>query len=199
LVKANNYSEENKWLITSSKEYAQAGYAPAILIPRHQKIFEFLQNILASENKPLMPQAYSNNNRENYELINDHLKNHSIKFQYLGNGAGSFEKATTNNLVTVMTYHSAKGLDFKAVFVPFLTAELEIWRDDETKAKTLFFVAVTRSREQLFLSYNGNTKHRFLNLIPQSDFNTLNAADEVNRMNNPLGANGDDNEPLIVF
>lgn len=198
LVKAANYAEEIRWLIASAKEYAVAGYAPAILIPKHQVIFQFLQNVLATEGKPAMPQEYSINNRENYDSINSHFRRNNVKFQYLGNGAGSFQDASTNNLVTVMTYHSAKGLDFKAVFIPFLTPGLEIWRDDENKARTLFFVAVTRSREQLFLSYHGITKHRFLNLIPQTDFHPLNAADEINRMGNPLGGI-DDNEPLVVF
>lgn len=198
LVHAMDEEEEIRWLLTSAKEYAQAGYAPAILLPKHKKIFTFLQSLLEFENKPLMPQPYSNKGRDNYDLINKHLSDHSIKFQYLGNGAGSFEKASANSLVTVMTYHSAKGLDFKAVFVPFLTQGLEIWRDDETKAKTLFFVAVTRSREQLFLSYHGTNKHAFLNLIPQNDFHSLKASDELKRISSPLDAMTDE-EPLIVF
>lgn len=198
LVKAVDNSEETKWLITASKEYAVTGYAPAILIPRHEMIFQFLQNVLAFENKPLMPYSYASKGRDNYDNINEHLRNNDIRFQYLGNGAGSFNQATTDNLVTVMTYHSAKGLDFKAVFVPFLSPAIEIWKDNEERAKTLFFVAITRSREQLFLSYHGSTKHRYLNIIPQADFHHLNAADEINRMANPLGI-ADDDEPLVVF
>ena len=198
LVQANDEGEEIRWLITSSKEYAKTGYAPAILLPKHNRIFAFLQSLLEFENKPLMPHSYSYKGRDNYILINNHLANNSIKFQYLGNGAGSFEDASTNNLVTVMTYHSAKGLDFKAVFVPFLTPELQIWRDDEIKAKTLFFVAVTRSREQLFLSYHGANKHPFLSLIPQNDFHSLKASVEIKRMNNPFDTMTDE-EPLIVF
>ena len=199
LVHANTKSEETKWLLTAAKEYAQAGYAPAILIPKHDYIFDFLQNILQLEGKPIMPHEYSYKGKENYDNINDHLRLHGLKFQYLGNGAGSFEQASSEHLVTVMTYHSAKGLDFKAVFVPFLTAGLEIWRDDENRSKTLFFVAVTRSREQLFLSYNGNAKHRYLNQIPNSDFHPLTAAAELQRMSNPLGVTNNDDEPLVVF
>lgn len=199
LVKAVDNSEEIKWLITSSKEYAISGYAPAILIPKHEVIFQFLQKVLAQEGKPLMPQSYAAKGRDNYDSINDHLRTNGTRFQYLGNGAGSYDQASTDNLVTVMTYHSAKGLDFKAVFVPFLTPGLEIWRDNEERAKTLFFVAITRSREQLFLSYHGNVKHRYLSLIPQADFHPLNAADEINRMGNPLGITPGDDEPLVVF
>ena len=199
LIKANSYQEECKWLTLNAKEYAQAGFAPAILIPRHLKIFEFLQTVLSIENKPLMPLDYKANSKENYIKINNHLKKNGLKFQYLGNGAGSFEDASKSSLVTVMTYHSAKGLDFKAVFIPFLTPSLEIWNDPESRARTLFFVAVTRSREQLFLSYNGSTKHSYLNLIPEQDFHKLNANDEIIRMTNPIGSGNENDEPLVVF
>jgi hypothetical protein len=197
LVKAESYDEECKWLILSAKEYAQSGYSPAILIPRHIKIFEFLQNLLIIENKPLMPAEYATNTRDNYHQINRHLSTNGVKFQYLGNGAGSFERGVTDSLVTVMTYHSAKGLDFKAVYVPFLTSSLEIWREPESRARALFFVAITRSREQLFLSYHGNNKHSYLGLIPEADFHPLIAGSEISRMNHPLIA--DDDDPLVVF
>jgi superfamily I DNA/RNA helicase len=199
LIKANSYLEECKWLVLNANEYAKAGYAPSILIPRHLKIFEFLQTVLSIENKPLMPEDYRANSKENYLKINNHLKTNGLKFQYLGNGAGSFEDASKHSLVTVMTYHSAKGLDFKAVFIPFLTPSLEIWNDPESRARTLFFVAVTRSREQLFLSYNGDIKHPYLNLIPEADFHKLKASDEIIRMTNPISSGNDNEEPLVVF
>lgn len=199
LVKAASKEEEIKWLLAASKEYAQQGYAPAILMPRHDYIFEFLQRVLRVEGMSEMPLAYGNKGKENYDKINEYLAQKGIKFQYLGNGSGSFKEASAKNLVTVMTYHSAKGLDFKAVFIPLLTAGLEIWRDNENRSKTLFFVAITRSREQLFLSYHGGLKHSFLNQIPIADFNQLDAASELKRMSNPLDVIGDDDEPLVVF
>ena len=112
-------------------------------------------------------------------MINEHLKHNSIRFQYLGNGVGSFAKAGAENLVTVMTYHSAKGLDYQAVFIPFLSPMLEIWRDTQ-RARALFFVALTRSREQLFLSYS-KVKHPLLAEIDDSNFHKINAIDELNK------------------
>jgi superfamily I DNA/RNA helicase len=199
LIHADTHHEECNWLLFSTKEYARAGYAPAILIPRHLQIIEFLQTILKLEGKNPIPDEYTGNSRDNYNKINAHFKSVNLKFQYLGNGAGSFDNASRDGLVTVMTYHSAKGLDFKAVFIPFLTTSLEIWRDPESRAKTLFFVALTRSREQLFLSYSGTNKHPYLSMIPDGDFHKLKASDEVKRMNNPLGDNGSNDEPLVVF
>lgn len=200
LVKAKNKEEELNWLILSVKEYAQNRYAPAILIPQHFQIFDFFQQLLKFENKPLLPIDLDTSNNEDrrskYRRINAHLRENGLKFQYLGNGAGSFEKAGKEGLATVMTYHSAKGLDFKAVFIPFLSAGLEIWLDRE-RAKTLFFVAVTRSREQLFLSYSV-TKHQFLEQIDENDFHTLNASEEIYRMEQPLEEN-EDEPPTFVF
>ena len=53
-----------------------------------------------------------------------------------------------------MTYYSAKGLDFDNVFLPFLNAHFKL---PPRKAETLFMVAMTRSRKNLYLTYFGYT------------------------------------------
>ncbi|WP_304335976.1 3'-5' exonuclease [Capnocytophaga leadbetteri] len=172
LVYALNYEEECKWLIQTTKEYAEQGYTTAILIPQQRYILSFFETLLEIEGKSSLPLGADKN------TINEHLKNNGLKFQYLGNGFGSFAEAEKESLVTVMTYHSAKGLDYQAVFVPFLSPALEIWRNNPQRARSLFFVALTRSREQLFLSYN-NVKHPLLSEIDDSSFHKLNAANEI--------------------
>ena len=176
LVYAENYDEECKWLIKTSKEYADSEYTTAILIPKHIYILHFFQKLLEIEGKPPLP----NGADKDKNMINEHLKHNGIKFQYLGNGFGSFEKVEKEHLVTVMTYHSAKGLDYGAVFIPFLSPTLEIWRDNPHRARTLFFVALTRSREQLFLSYS-KEKHPLLAEIDDRNFHKINASDELNK------------------
>jgi len=193
LVQAKDYDEECRWLILCSKEYAATGYAPVILIPNHKAIIHFVQTMLEIENKPLLPEPCVNSQ------VNNHLNKNGLKFQYLGNGEGSFKRASSDSLVTIMTYHSAKGLDYKAVFIPFLTPDLAIWKDPESRRKTLFFVAVTRSREQLFLSYNSKNKHPYLDEIPENEFYKLDASNEISRMSDPFLDNQIDNEPIVVF
>jgi ATP-dependent exoDNAse (exonuclease V) beta subunit len=105
-----------------------------------------------------------------------------LVFSILGSKFGSFEEAHSRNLVTVMTYHSSKGLDFKTVFIPFLNQGYEIWRESISRAKTLFFVALTRSREQLLLSYSGNSRHPFLTQSFMNECQIKNAAEEINRI-----------------
>lgn len=61
--------------------------------------------------------------------------------------------------VTLMTMHAAKGLEFNVVFVagceqgliPFTHPGLK--RDDPDEERRLFFVAMTRARQQLFLTW----------------------------------------------
>jgi hypothetical protein len=178
----------------SKENYEADNDDSAGLIPKYRSIFNFFQSLLRIKQKPLLPDSSGGGSKERYEAINAHLKDNGLKFQYLGNGVGSFDKNSSDRLVTVMTYHSAKGLEFGAVFVPFLNDHLEIWKDTD-RAKTLFFVAITRSREQLFLSYSGN-KHYFLDLIPENDFHNLNAIDEINRMNNSFSQ---EEAPEFIF
>jgi superfamily I DNA/RNA helicase len=52
--------------------------------------------------------------------------------------------------VNIKTYHSSKGLDFDSVFMPFCN---EPTKPETFMTKTLFMVAMTRSRQNLYLSY----------------------------------------------
>jgi len=66
-----------------------------------------------------------------------------------------------------MTYHSAKGLDFETVFLPFLNDGQSFWWKDKEIDRRLFFVGVTRSRRNLFLSYSGARPHEYVRGMPQ--------------------------------
>ena len=198
LVAAETIYEEYKYVWITSKSYAEVGYVPAILISNHVDIQKFIQAILEIEGKDIISDkvwARCNNNK-NYSEVNEILIQNDLKVQYLGNGFGSFEAAHNDNLVTIMTYHSAKGLDFKAVFVPFLNQKYVIWRDNYERAKSLFFVALTRSREQLIISYYGE-KHFFLSDSFVNQCEVKLAQDEINRIENPF--NGDDDDEIIYF
>ncbi len=62
--------------------------------------------------------------------------------------------------VRMMTVHSAKGLEFKYVFITGLEQDLfphsgidRKTKEDKEEERRLFYVAITRAREKLFLSY----------------------------------------------
>lgn len=67
----------------------------------------------------------------------------------------------------VMTYHSAKGLQFEAVFLPLLEMRVEL--DDD--ARRALYVAMTRTYRHLYLMYSG-AMPQILEQIPASLYQT---------------------------
>ncbi|MDE2232943.1 MAG: UvrD-helicase domain-containing protein [Patescibacteria group bacterium] len=72
------------------------------------------------------------------------------------------ELEKNEDAVKLMTVHASKGLEFDAVFVagleqdlfPFKRAdEKEVSRADEEEERRLFYVALTRAKKKVFLSY----------------------------------------------
>lgn len=90
------------------------------------------------------------------------------------------------NVVTLMTLHSAKGLEFPVVFITGLEEGLfplypsEIDRIELEEERRLFYVGVTRTMRKLFLSYARSrlrygevtfpTRSRFIDEIPEEHF-----------------------------
>jgi hypothetical protein len=66
----------------------------------------------------------------------------------------------TTSTPKLMTYHSAKGLQFETVFLPFYEGAI----DDESK-KTLY-VAMTRTYRFLFIMYSSNSLSQPLQNVP---------------------------------
>ena len=76
------------------------------------------------------------------------------------------EKEEDHNKVTLMTIHSAKGLEFRQIFLAGLEEELfpsqmstSLPKDLEEERR-LFYVAVTRAKERVTISYAG-TRYRW--------------------------------------
>ena len=68
-----------------------------------------------------------------------------------------------NNSVSVLTMHSAKGLEWEYVYIPFITNnvfpkcpywELDKNTDNIKSERNLFYVALTRAKERLFITYS---------------------------------------------
>ena len=66
--------------------------------------------------------------------------------------------------VKLITYQACKGLEFDTVFFP----ELQLVKFDPTKRETKqqFYVAITRARNELIMTYSGQEKPPFCNLFP---------------------------------
>jgi len=81
------------------------------------------------------------------------------------------------NQIKYTTFHSAKGLEFKVVFIVGVTDGQFVPKDDWTlegdeledyleREKRLLYVAMTRARDCLYLTYSRGQPSRFLEPIP---------------------------------
>jgi superfamily I DNA/RNA helicase len=152
LCEAHNQAEEVKYIIREAKKAINVGDTAAILIPTQKDIIEFINTALSEEGKEEWDVQVNKWGKTDWGDLNYHLRSQNMPIQYVGNSYGSFSEDSKK--ITVMTYHSSKGLDFDHVFMPGLNNNLYIV-PDETLSKTLFMVAMTRSRNNLYLTYCG--------------------------------------------
>ncbi len=94
------------------------------------------------------------------------------------------QNSQQSNNVTLMTLHSAKGLEFPVVFIVGLEEGIfphsrSLWEKDQLEEeRRLMYVGITRAKQKLYLSYatrrliygqsQSNTPSRFLSEIPES-------------------------------
>ncbi len=105
---------------------------------------------------------------ENDEVGADNSGDKSLS-SYLQNIAllTDFDQAeASTDYITLMSVHSAKGLEFRSIFVVGLEEQLfpsfmsMESQDDIAEERRLFYVAITRAEEFLTLSY-ANTRYKF--------------------------------------
>ncbi len=168
LAQAESSEQEIAWCWQQARKYAKQGDPAVILLPKHALICNFI-DVLCDLEKLKRP-AYTNNEhgRLDYQLVNNHLKNSALNLQYIGNKYGSLAESDHRPLVYLMTYHSAKGLDYETVFLPHLNEGTDFWTDDPMIDRRLFFVAMTRSRRNLFMSYHTDKPHPYVQNMPQN-------------------------------
>lgn len=152
LCKASSSSAEVSYVINNATRVTTRGYTAAILIPTQKKIVEFVNDALESMGKPRWnSRTDSYSNRVDFGSMNAHLIANGVRMQYVGNGYGCFKD--NSDYVVLMTYHSSKGLDFDYVYMPYCNRNLWISYDN---SKTLFMVAMTRARMNLYITYTGS-------------------------------------------
>lgn len=174
LGKGCDENEEVKYVWEQSSNATSEGYSAAVLLPQHNYIFDFANRLLRQNGKSTWSLEENNWGKPDYNSLNSHFRNQGLKIEYVGNGYGSFQTAERNRNIILMTYHSAKGMDFDNVFLPFLSDDTSISRRNE---ETLFMVAITRSKMNLFITYSGYLHHlvsKFESTCQKIDLNTNN-------------------------
>lgn len=172
LFRFNSQSDEFDWVWDEAMNFSKVGEPSAILFPHKGVISDFLKHISEKYDLGRLPKLGSR--ADPYKEINEHLTKipEDVVLQYFGKGSGyeALSGARQKRHILIMTYYSAKGLDYRTVFVPSLTNDLwlapegAIDEDPEIEQKILF-VALTRSRETLFLSFSGRTPHKLINKL----------------------------------
>ena len=164
-------------LRVSSKERPSA-----ILLPSKALLDKFISLIALDNSYSGTPPSVKNDDRpefgeqaDPFREINSYLKKNRSNLQVFGGGSGSLYDSDTKKMAYLMTYHSAKGLDFANVFLPHLTSDISLEPmkgSTDVQERRLFFVAATRARERLYLSYH-DEPHRFIEEIPEELLETF--------------------------
>ncbi len=154
LCEASSEQEEVKYIYQEALKGANVGDASAVLLPTTNSITKFANLVLSTNGKSQWNEKQNNWGKPDYGDLNRHFRSNGIKLQFIGSGYGALKDAEQNKEAILMTYHSSKGLDFDNVFLPFLNTHFYL---HPSKAETLFMVAMTRSRKNLYLTYFGYT------------------------------------------
>ena len=188
LCEAPSEEKEVSYVIEQATKAVNVGDTAAVLLPSAQKIIHFVNLNLNHAGKPAWGGATNQYGKTDFGAMNVYLKENGLKMQYVGNGYGTFSE--NDRRIILMTYHSAKGLDFDNVFIPFANNNLYI-SPDESIAKTLFMVAMTRARKNLYISYYGYQSDyldTFKSNCSHIDISTSAASQSItNNNNNPWG------------
>jgi DNA helicase-2/ATP-dependent DNA helicase PcrA len=127
-------------------------------VQRYENIQELLNSIKEWIESP---------DNEEGEVINKSLGSYLQQITLL---TDADEKDPNADTVKLMTIHAAKGLEFGVVFVAgleemlFPNALSINTREELEEERRLFYVAVTRAKKKLWISY-ANTRYRFGSLV----------------------------------
>lgn len=139
------------WKEIKQTNSLRASEVSAVLLSGHDAIIEFVNSVLKIEGYDQWTRVNAKDDRPDYYKLNSYLQSKDIPLMYIGNNYGSLTVADRENKVVIMTYHSAKGLDFDYVYLPMVNDSMYIHSNKDS----LLLVALSRSKSGLFISYTG--------------------------------------------
>lgn len=163
-----------------AKKGARPDNPSVILFPGHTELLNFgstLARKLVGDTppnvNPKIKPYYDNPKSPTYGDFNDWWEENELPISFFGNGWGSFAESELKPIVYLMTMHSSKGLDFKTVCIPSLNSDTnlvsqKVLENDPSLERRLLFVAITRSRKDLYLSHTTTKPHPLLHNLPIS-------------------------------
>jgi superfamily I DNA/RNA helicase len=171
IIKGSSKKDEFLKVFAEAFRVSSIEQPSAVLFPTHDQIHEFSSVIADSNGWGMPPKREKRGRITSYESFNDFFLKRKSPLRFLGSNNGSLPESDEVRLVYLMTYHSAKGLDFNNVFLPDLTSEVKLdakWRhlSKEENERRHFFVAITRSKENVYFSYHGE-RHPLIDYLPE--------------------------------
>jgi len=167
LAKAESYDEEFKWVWDAAKGAAHPELPSVVLLPTKRMILRFIHNVIEEYGEKIDGWPKADRGEIDFDAVNEILSDAGAPLRYLGSSFGDLYESDDDSIVYLMTYHSAKGLDFETVFLPFLNNDAVFWKNNDDIAKRIFYVGVTRSRRDLHMSYHSAVPHSYVKSIPQ--------------------------------
>lgn len=142
--KTRNYLIEIGFLNCFQKLYKNIDEAE----DRRENVLEFINAIA----------EFEDNSAENVPTLEEYLETFC-----LSDANDDIDGEKAKDSVTLLTVHSAKGLEFKCVFIVGMEQNLfphvrSLEERDIDEERRLFYVAITRAKAQLFLT---NSKNRY--------------------------------------
>ena len=147
--KCKDDTDEVVKIMEDANSSLNMGESVAVLFSNKNNIEKFVNTYLISIGKnpfDFKANKHPRFDRPDYDKLNRYLSSLGIKMQCMTNGYGSL--VTDTDKIILCTYHSAKGLDFDKVFLPFCNPGYG--NGDDAR---LFMVAMSRSRKDLILSF----------------------------------------------
>jgi superfamily I DNA/RNA helicase len=175
LVSAATIQAEVDWNYAQALREARPSKPSAILFSKHAEVEKFV-NILCRLKNIDPPPAAAGRRRRNadYQELNSHLEKNGLSLMYFGGiSGGDIREATQTRKVLLMTIHSAKGLEFDSVFMPFmdydrLPCPYPPLRNSDEWQRRFVYVALTRTKLNFYASYCG-TSNEILDLLDNAD------------------------------
>lgn len=128
-------------------------------------------------------------NHQQAKGLHSDLKQRNINAQLaLGENGYLF----SNPLPVITTIHSSKGLEFDWVIVPFLNSEVWDKTDHHTNKERLFFVALTRTKNRLYLISQQGKECSLVRKVLETDPSLIQTPRKTSSRSSQMAAHFDD-------